>query len=113
GSTPTAGGAGPESDVVVTEVADPEQSGLGEVGSDEESDPMSDGPADAPVKLVVFSDYQCPYCAAWSQDTLPKMLDYVDSGALRIAWRAVNVCGSASAQAATRAYAAALQDRPS
>src|SRR5699024_6768994 len=99
GSTPTAGGTGPESDVVVTEVAvagaaDPEQSDLGEVGSDGESDPVSDGPADAPVKLVVFSDYQCPYCAAWSQDTLPKMLDYVDSGDLRIEWREVNVFGS-------------------
>src|SRR5699024_3442852 len=75
---PTAGGAAADSVVVVTEVADPEQAGLGEVDSDEESDPMSDGPADAPVRLVVFSDYQCPYCAAWSQDTLPQMLDYVD-----------------------------------
>ena len=72
---------------------------------------MSDGPADAPVKLVVFSDYQCPYCAAWSQDTLPKMLDYVDSGDLRIEWREVNVFGSASEQAAKAAYAAALQDK--
>ncbi len=97
---PTAGGAGPESEVVVTEV-----------DAGEESDPMSDGPADAPVKLVVFSDYQCPYCAAWSQDTLPTMLDYVDSGDLRIEWREVNVFGSASEQAAKAAYAAALQDK--
>src|SRR5699024_9318849 len=87
GSPPTAGGTGPASGVAVTAAAAPEQPDLGAVGSDEESDPMSDGPADAPVKLVVFSDYQCPYCAAWSQDTLPKMLDYVDSGDLRIEWR--------------------------
>src|SRR5699024_7708546 len=55
--------------------------------------------------------YQSPYCAAWSQDTLPKMLDYVDSGDLRIEWRGVNVFGSASEQAAKGAYAAALQDK--
>lgn len=110
-STPTAGGTGPESEAVVTEVADPEQSDLGGDDSADESDPMSDGSVDAPVRLVVFSDYQCPYCAAWSQDTLPKMLDYVDSGDLRIEWREVNVFGSASVQAAKAAYAAALQDK--
>ena len=110
-STPTAEGTGPESEVVVTEVADPEQSESGDVASSDESDPMSDGPTDAPVTLVVFSDYQCPFCAAWSQDTLPKMLDYVDDGDLRIEWREVNVFGSASVQAAKAAYAAALQDK--
>ena len=110
GSTPTAGGTGPESDVVVTEVADPEQSDLGDVDSGEESDPMSDGPVDAPVKLVIFSDYQCPYCAEWSQETLPTMMEYVDDGDMRIEWRDVNVFGDASEQAAKAAHAAALQD---
>src|SRR5690625_7535578 len=57
-STPTAGGAGPESDVVVTEVADPEQSDLGEVDSDAESDPMLDVRAAAPGSHVVCSDSQ-------------------------------------------------------
>ncbi|MDN6176684.1 MAG: thioredoxin domain-containing protein [Brevibacterium sp.] len=99
-----------ESEVVVTEVEDPEQKDLSDFDSDED-DPLADGPADAPVTLVVFSDYQCPYCAAWSQETLPKMLDYVDSGDLRIEWREVNVFGSASEQAARAAYAAALQDK--
>ncbi|GAA1559631.1 DsbA family protein [Brevibacterium picturae] len=99
-----------ESDVVVTEVKDPEQKDLSDFDSDDD-DPLADGPVDAPVTLVVFSDYQCPYCAAWSQDTLPKMLDYVDSGDLRIEWREVNVFGRASEQAAKAAYAAALQDK--
>ncbi|WP_350269522.1 thioredoxin domain-containing protein [Brevibacterium sp. CBA3109] len=99
-----------EPDVVVTEVEDPEQKDLSDFDSDDE-DPLADGPVDAPVTLVVFSDYQCPYCAAWSQDTLPTMLDYVDSGDLRIEWREVNVFGRASEQAAKAAYAAALQDK--
>lgn len=100
-----------ESNVVVTEVEDPEQADLSDFDSKDESDPLADGPVDAPVTLIVFSDYQCPYCAAWSQDTLPIMLDYVDSGDLRIEWREVNVFGSASEQAAKAAYAAALQDK--
>lgn len=104
------GGGQQEPDVVVTEVEDPEQKDLSDFDSNDE-DPLADGPVDAPVTLVVFSDYQCPYCAAWSQDTLPTMLDYVDSGDLRIEWREVNVFGRASEQAAKAAYAAALQDK--
>ena len=77
----------------------------------DDDDPLAEGPVNAPVTLVVFSDYQCPYCAAWSQDTLPTMLDYADSDDLRIEWREVNVFGSASEQAAKAAYAAALQDK--
>lgn len=99
-----------EPNVVVTEVEDPKQKDLSDFDTDDD-DPLADGPVDAPVTLVVFSDYQCPYCAAWSQDTLPTMLDYVDSGDLRIEWREVNVFGSASEQAAEAAYAAALQDK--
>ncbi|TSI19421.1 thioredoxin domain-containing protein [Brevibacterium aurantiacum] len=99
-----------EPDVVVTEVEDPQQKDVSDFDTDDEN-PLAEGPVDAPVTLVVFSDYQCPYCAAWSQDTLPEMLDYVDSGDLRIEWREVNVFGSASEQAAKAAYAAALQDK--
>ena len=51
---------------------------LGDVDSGERIGSDVRRSVDAPVKLVIFSDYQCPYCAAWSQDTLPKMLDYVD-----------------------------------
>lgn len=43
-----------ESDVVVTEVEDPEQKDLSDFDTDED-DPLADGPVDAPVTLVVFS----------------------------------------------------------
>ena len=74
-------------------------------------DPLAIGPVDAPVTLVVFSDYQCPFCAAWSEETLPVMMDYVDDGQARIEWRDVNVYGADSERASKAAYAAGLQDQ--
>lgn len=43
--------------------------------------------------MIVFSDYQCPYCSSWNQDTLPAMMAYVDDDQLRIEWRDLNVFG--------------------
>ena len=73
------------------------------------ADPLAQGDVDAPVVLVVFSDYQCPYCAKWSAETLPALESYVDAGELRIEFRDVNVFGEASVRGARAAYAAALQ----
>ncbi|MGP5076977.1 DsbA family protein [Brachybacterium alimentarium] len=82
--------------------------------SDEEArdpdDLLAEGPVDAPVALVVFTDFQCPFCAQWSDDTLPTLREYVDRGDLRIEWRDVNVYGEDSERAARAALAAAKQD---
>ncbi|MBP2437343.1 DsbA family protein [Microbacterium amylolyticum] len=74
-----------------------------------EGDPHTLGPVDAPVGLVVYSDYQCGFCASWNADTLPELARYAEDGKLRIEWRDANVFGDASVRASTAAYAAGLQ----
>jgi len=46
------------------------------------------GSKSAPVVLMVFSDFQCPFCRAFAEDRLAALrLDYIDRGRLRIVFR--------------------------
>jgi protein-disulfide isomerase len=53
------------------------------VDVDLEGLPMKGDP-DAPVTIVEFSDYQCPYCKTYFDETYPAVVsDLVDSGSVR------------------------------
>lgn len=83
---------------------------LGDPSRGEADDPFAVGAIDAPVTMVMFSDYRCPFCARYSRVTEPELVErYVDSGELRIEWRDFPVFGDASMLAARAGRAAAAQ----
>jgi protein-disulfide isomerase len=50
--------------------------------------PMLGNP-EAPLTLIEFSDYQCPYCRRFFETTLPALkTEYIDTGKLRYIFRA-------------------------
>ncbi len=52
-----------------------------------DNDPVKGSP-DAPVTVVEFSDFQCPFCADFYNDTLPLITqEYVDNGKVKIVYR--------------------------
>lgn len=54
---------------------------------DADDDPFI-GPAQAPVEIIIFEDYQCPFCKAFTQETLPLLKqNYVDSQKAKIVIR--------------------------
>ena len=73
---------------------------------------MALGEADAPVVMVAYSEFQCPYCGKFARDTEPVLVEkYVESGTLRIEWRDFPYLGPESTVAARGGRAAAAQDR--
>lgn len=75
-------------------------------------DPMALGSPTAPVVLVEFADFRCPFCAQFSRQTQPRLVeDFVDSGVLRIEWRDLPIFGEQSMAAARAARAAAAQGK--
>ena len=53
-----------------------------------EDNDASVGEATAPVTIVEFSDFQCPYCTSFYSNSLQSILEnYVDQGIVRIVFR--------------------------
>lgn len=51
-------------------------------------DPRTQGNPDAPIVVVEFSDFQCPFCAAFSREVRPLIEErYVSTGKVRFVYR--------------------------
>jgi protein-disulfide isomerase len=59
------------------------------------------GDKDAPNTMVLFFDYQCPFCKQFEQGVTPKLVDtYVKTGKLRIVFKDFQFLGNDSLDAA-------------
>ncbi len=68
------------------------------------------GDEDAPVEVVEYSDFRCPYCAQFAQETKPELVErYVDTGVVHYVWRDLPYQGEGARQAALAARAAQEQ----
>ena len=82
-------------------------------GINEYADGEAIGPADAPVVLEVYADYQCPWCGKFARETLPGLVrTYVAAGQLRIEERAIAFLGKATRDESLDAAAAAACAAP-
>lgn len=98
-------------DGVVGEVVEPAPPEEIDAERRDPDDPLAMGEVDAPVTIVMFSDFQCPFCALWTSQTLPELAPYIDDGDLRVEWRDLAVFGEDSRRAAFAGYAAGLQGK--
>ena len=52
-----------------------------------DNDPIIGNP-DAPITIVEFSDFQCPFCARFHTQTLPSILEeYIEQGKVKLVFR--------------------------
>jgi protein-disulfide isomerase len=78
----------------------------------EAGDPMALGEVDAPVVMLSYADFQCPFCGRFARTTERTLIDrYVDDGTLRIEWRDFPYLGEESLLAAKAARAAGEQGK--
>jgi protein-disulfide isomerase len=73
----------------------------------------STGDANAPITITEYSDYQCPYCKKFADETEKQLVEiYVASGQVRFVFRSFGLfIGSESQDAAEAAYCAADQGK--
>lgn len=63
----------------------PQEPDIVQVSADD--DPVK-GNANAPVTIIEFSEFQCPFCGRFARDTLPEIQkNYIDTGKVKFVYR--------------------------
>jgi protein-disulfide isomerase len=74
-----------------------------------EGDPILGSP-DAPVTIIEFSEFQCPFCGRYANETFPKIKeDYADTGKVKIVFKNFPLPSHDKAQKAAEAGECALE----
>lgn len=82
------------------------------VARNQADDPMAWGDLNAPVVMVQWTDFRCPFCAAFSKETLPTLFtQYIQTGKLRYEVHDAALFGDQSVDAAVAARAAGAQGK--
>lgn len=70
------------------------------------------GDPNAPVHMIEYGDFQCPYCLQFWQETEPQLIEeYVNTGKVYFEYRSFAFLGPESKLAAEAAYCAGDQER--
>ena len=100
---------GSSAEATVNEPSPEVQQMLLEMARRDADDPMATGSVDAPVVMIEYADYRCPYCAQFHLQVRPELQSLVDDGTLRVEFRDLVLFEEASQLAALGARAAAEQ----
>lgn len=74
-------------------------------------DKRSMGNEDAPVLMVEYSDFQCPFCGRFHEDKLPLIVEnYISTGKVYFVYRNFTILGTPSFRASKASLCAAEQD---
>ena len=75
------------------------------------NDPRAKGDVNAPVVMVIYSDFACPFCTRFAREVEPQLDDLVKNGTLRIEWRDLAQVTQTSPLAAQAGIAAGKQGK--
>lgn len=77
-----------------------------------ESDDVVLGDPKAPVTIIEFGDYQCPFCGKFFKETEPLIREnYIKTGKVKMVWRDFAFLGPESLSAAEAAHCSADQNK--
>jgi protein-disulfide isomerase len=77
----------------------------------DENDPFALGDVDAPIVIIEYADFTCPYCGVFAVETFPTLFeDYIEPGHVRFEWRDTPILTGHSESTAIAGRAAAEQN---
>ena len=70
------------------------------------------GPVDAPLVIVEYAGYRCPFCSSFEMQTMPMIIgEYIDAGLVRFEFRDMPIFGDQSIETAIAGRAAGAQGK--